>query len=326
MSSTFETDKRQLSLSVIVCTYNPDNYPNLKDTLDSLVQQSHKPTEIIVVVDGDQTLSDKISAAYASPKSVKTLTTKKGLSVTQARNVGIRAATGDILAFTDDDIVADKEWTAYLVKTYQETDAMAVGGKILPIWLSRKPERLPEELYWLVGVTHAGFAGEEITEVRDTFGPNMSFKKEVFEAVGYFNEGLGFAMHRTSYIQGEEPEFCLRMKNRLGKGVIYNPEAIVYHKVPPSKLKLSVLLKRSFYQGYSKALVQKLISSPDSLTTERAYLKELVLKYVPVRIKKIFSGVKPIAEIKKLAVLLLCVSAVGTGFIYENWKGNKSIL
>lgn len=321
MSSTFETGKKQLSLSVIVCTYNPENYPNLKETMDSLVQQSHKPTEIVVVVDGDQTLSDKISAAYTSQKSVKTLTTQKGLSITQARNVGIRAATGDILACTDDDVVADKEWTAHLVETYQQTDAISVGGKILPVWLSGKPDHLPEELYWLVGATHAGFAEEKITEVRDTFGPNMSFKREVFKTVGYFNEGLDWARHRNSYIQGEESEFCLRMKNRLGRGVIYNPEAIVYHKVPPSKLKLSVLLKRSFYQGYSKAVIQKLISLPDSLTTERAYLKELVLKYVPLRIERIFSGGKPIAEIKKLAVLLLCVLAVGTGFIIRKLEG-----
>jgi len=307
------------SVSVVVCTYNPGNYPNLKDAIDSLIQQSHKADEIIVVVDGEQTLGDKISSAYNRQQQVKVILTEKGLSATQARNVGIRAAVGDVIAFTDDDAVADKQWIACLLATYQSTDAQAVGGKILPIWLSAKPEQLPEELYWLVGVTHAGFAAEKVTEVRDAFGPNMSFKRQVFETVGYFNERLGFAGQRTSYIQGEEPEFGLRIKSKLGRGVIYDPEAIVYHKVPPSKLKLAVLVKRSFYQGYTKALIQKLIPSDESLDTEKSYFR-FALKAMLRRTKHTFSGPRRLIEAKQALVLLLCVAAVGFGFIYGNCK------
>jgi glycosyltransferase involved in cell wall biosynthesis len=301
-------DNRPLSLSVIICTYDPENYPNLKEALDSLLQQSHKVVEIIVVVDGEQVLAGQLSSVYSSHRNLRVIVTEKGLSITQARNVGIKAATGDIVAFTDDDVVVDKDWAAYLMDTYKKTDAYAVGGKILPIWLSGKPEHLPEELYWLVGVTHKGFAEEKVTEVRDAFGPNMSFKRQVFETVGGFNEKLGFARQKNSYVQGEEPELGLRMKNELGKGVIYNPKAIVYHKVPSSKLKLGVLVKRSFYQGYSKALINKIISSPDSLNTERSYLKNLFSKAMPGQMKK------------QTSVLLLCVLAVGFGFVYGRIK------
>ncbi len=301
-------DTRLLSLSVIICTYDPENYSNLKEALDSLLQQSYKVEELVVVVDGEQVLADQLSSVYSNHRNLRVIVTEKGLSITQARNVGVKAATGDIVAFTDDDVVVDKDWAAYLVDTYKNTGAYAVGGKIFPIWLSGKPERLPEELYWLVGVTHKGFAEEKITEVRDAFGPNMSFKKQVFEMVGYFNENLGFARQRNSYIQGEEPEFGLRIRQKLGKGVIYNPKAIVHHKVPASKLKLGVLVKRSFYQGYSKALVKKIISSPDSLITERTYLKNLFSKTIPGRTKK------------QTSVLLLCVLAVGFGFVYGHIK------
>jgi glycosyltransferase involved in cell wall biosynthesis len=307
------------SVSVIICTYNPGNYPNLKEAIDSLIQQSHKADEIIVVVDGERALGDKISSTYNRQQQVKVILTEKGLSATQARNVGIRAAVGDVIAFTDDDAVADKQWIACLLATYQSTDAPAVGGKILPIWLSAKPEHLPEELYWLVGVTHAGFAEEKVTEVRDAFGPNMSFKRQVFETVGYFNEGLGFAGQRTSYIQGEEPEFGLRIKSKLGRGVIYAPEAMVYHKVPPSKLKLAVLVKRSFYQGYTKALIKKLIPSDESLDTEKSYFR-FALKAMLGRTKHAFSGPRRLIEAKQVSVLLLCVAAVGIGFIYGSCK------
>jgi len=311
------------SVSVVVCTYNPNNYPDLKDAIDSLVQQSHKVDEIIVVVDGEQALGDKISSAYNRRQQVKVIITEKGLSATQARNVGIRAAAGDVIAFTDDDAVADKYWIAHLLATYQSTNAPAVGGKILPIWISGEPDHLPEELYWLVGVTHLGFAEETVTEVRDAFGPNMSFGRNVFEVVGYFNEELGFAGQRTSYVQGEEPEFGLRIKSELGRGVIYDPEAIVYHKVPPSKLKLGTLVRRSFYQGYTKALIKKLIPSNESLDTEKTYLK-VALKAMLRLAKNIFSGPKRFIEAKRFSVLLLCVGAVGFGFICGNCKLNVS--
>ncbi|UCH51627.1 MAG: glycosyltransferase [Chloroflexota bacterium] len=320
------------SVSVVICTYNPDNFLNLKDVIDSLIQQSHKVDEIIVVVDGEQMLGDKICSKYNRRKEVKVIVTREGMGVTRARNIGIRAATGDIIAFTDDDALTDKRWIARLLATYQITNAPAVGGKILPIWLSAEPEHLPEELYWLVGVTHAGFAEEKVTEVRDAFGPNMSFKRQVFEAVGYFNERLGFDAHRTSYIQGEEPEFGLRVKNKLGKGVIYDPEAIVYHKVSPSKLKLGNLIKRSFYQGYTKALIQKLFPLAEPLYTERLYLKFLILNSIPRRAKNIFSGPNRFNEAKQVSVLLLCVGAVGIGFIYGNCKlgvsarGNANVI
>ncbi|UCH51742.1 MAG: glycosyltransferase [Chloroflexota bacterium] len=320
------------SVSVVICTYNPANYLNLKDVIYSLIQQSHKVDEIIVVVDGEQTLGDKITLEYDCRKEMKVIVTQQGVGVTRARNIGIRAATGDVIAFTDDDALADKRWIARLLATYQSTNAPAVGGKILPIWLSAEPEHLPEELYWLVGVTHAGFAEEKITEVRDAFGPNMSFKRQVFEAVGYFNEKLGFNSHRTSYIQGEEPEFGLRVKNKLGRGVIYDPEAIVYHKVSPSKLKMGTLIKRSFYQGYTKALIQKLFPSTESLETEKSYLRGLALRAIPRRVKTIFSGPNRFSGAKQVSVLLLCVGAVGIGFIYGNCKlgvsarGNANVI
>jgi len=73
-----------------------------------------------------------------------------------------------------------------------------------------------------------------------------------------------------------------------------------------------MLLKRAFYQGYSKALLRKFSSSPEPITTEKSYLKSLLLKYIPQRIKKIYH----ISEVKKLSILLAVIVSVGLGFIY----------
>lgn len=281
-----------------------------------MLAQTHPEMEVIIAIDGNTELHEKVAAHYTGDKAVKTALLKENIGVSGARNAGISVAKGDVIAFIDDDAIAEKAWVENLLSTYSEYDALAVGGKILPLWLGAKPDYLPEELYWLVGVTHEGFAEDKVAEVRNTFGPNMSFKKEVFQKAGLFNQNLGFARKGLSYVQAEEPEFALRMRHKLGKGVIYNPKAIVYHKIPAKKMKVNVLIRRAFYQGYSKALLKKLNISADSVATERSYLKALLLKHIPGRLKRFYH----LTELEKLFMLAACITAVGLGFIYGQVK------
>ena len=302
-------------VSIIVCTHSLDNFQNLMDAIDSLLNQTHKEMELIVVVDGNHELYERIVKVYDAQEKLEVVATKDNIGLSGARNTGISAAQGDAIAFFDDDAVAEKSWVENLVNIYEELDAIAVGGKILPIWLTRRPDYLPEELDWLVGATYEGFSEEEVAEVRNTFGSNMSFKKEVFEKIGLFNERFGVARSRISCMQGEEAEFTVRMKNKLGKGIIYNPEAIVYHKIPPSRTKPRTLLRRAFYQGYSKALLKRVDLSSAVLATEGSYLMDLLFKYIPRRIKGFFSS-NSIREIKQLSFLAAIIVIVGLGFLY----------
>ncbi|MCK4964964.1 MAG: glycosyltransferase family 2 protein [Dehalococcoidia bacterium] len=302
-------------VSIVVCTHSLDNLQNLIDAVDSLLNQTHKEIEIIIVVDDNKGLYERIAKIYDTQGNVKIMLTEESLGAFGAGNVGVEAAQGDVIAFLDDDAVGEKRWIRNLVDIYEKSDAISVGGKILPIWLSEKPDYFPEELGWLVGITHEGFAEEKVTEVRNTFGPNMSFRREVFENIGLLNEKLGFAKGGTTYMQGAEPEFALRMKNKLGKGVIYNPEAVVYHKIPPSKTRPRILLRRAFYQGYSKALMKRRSPSPDTLATEESYLKDLLSKYIPRRVKAIFSS-NSVKEMKQLSFLAITIISVGLGFLY----------
>jgi len=298
-------------VSTIICAHSLDNYQNLAEAVTSLLVQTHPELEVIIAIDGNEEFYKKVVANYRSQDTVKAVLLRENTGVSAARNAGVKVARGDVIAFMDDDAVADRQWVENLLSTYREYDAVAVGGKILPLWLGEKPDHLPEELYWLVGVTHDGFAGEEVVEVRNTFGPNMSFKREVFEKVGGFSESLGFARKGASCVQAEEPELALRMKQTLGKGVVYNPHAIVYHKIPQSKLGVGILLRRAFYQGYSKALLGKLHVSADSMATEKSYLRALLLKYIPRRVKRIYR----VEELKKLSVLIASILSVGLGFV-----------
>jgi len=315
-------------VSIIICTYSLDNFQNLTDAVDSLLNQTHKEIEIIIVVDGNQELYKKVVKVYDNHEKIKVEMIRENIGLSGARNTGVNSAQGHAIAFFDDDAVADNRWVENLVNIYKEHDAIAVGGKILPLWFPKKPDYFPDELGWLVGMTHEGFAGDKVTEVRNTFGSNMSSKRQVFANIGLFNERYGASSRRTSniqggearkrasYIQGEEAEFSLRMKNKLKKGIIYNPEAIVYHKIPSSRVKPKILLRRAFYQGYSKALLRRLNPSSQALSTEQSYLMDLLFKYIPSRIKKVLSASNFIKELKQISFLAAAIISVGLGFSY----------
>lgn len=303
-------------VSVITCTYHTDNYQNLLDVVASLLNQTYHKLEIIIVIDGNEELYQRIAATYQNQCNIRVVASAQSVGVSGARDLGIKVAQGDILAFIDDDAVAEKEWIEGLVNTYQKHNAFAVGGKILPMWLSGKPDYLPEELFWLVGLTYEGYDKEGAIEVRNALGCNMSFKREVFERVGGFSQGFGFAMKGTSYVQGEEPELALRMKAKVGRGVIYNPELIVYHKVQERKTRLGALFRRAFYQGYSKALIKRVSPSSKPLATEQSYLNDLLFKYIPRRVKALFLGTGLVTKLKQFVVLFVAIIAVGLGFIY----------
>jgi GT2 family glycosyltransferase len=281
------------------------------EAINSLLTQNYENTEIIVVVDGNEELYTKIS----ENKNIdKIILNDKNLGLSESRNKGIKEAKGDVIAFFDDDAVADENWLEELVKMYEEKEAIAAGGELLPKWVTKKPKFLPEEYYWLVGATHKGFP-EKVTEVRNTFGSNLSFKADVLRELGGFRSEMG--VKGKGLLQGEETELCERMRNKFGKGVIYNPAAIVYHKVFPERLKMRFLLRRAFWQGYSKRMMKELGYSIDE---ESDFVKKLIFNSIPERLKPSLTN---LLQLVFLGVLTL---ATAWGYIFGSfWYGHSPL-
>ena len=300
------------SVSIILCTHRSERYEDFVEALDSLNAQSceNEKLEIVVVVDGNRELYERIlkrgiEEADKVKGKVKVILNEKNMGLSESRNKGMKEAKGDIIAFFDDDAVADEDWMRELVRLYEEKDAFAAGGKLLPKWVSKKPKFLPEEYYWLVGATHKGFP-EEVTEVRNTFGSNLSFKAEVLKALGGFRSEMG--VKGKGLLQGEETELCERMREKFGKGVVYNPDAIVYHKVFPERLRMRFLLRRAFWQGYSKRVMKEL---GYSISEEEEFVRDLVGS-ITERVKA-----KSLVAYGQLIFLLVFTSVVGLGYVFK---------
>lgn len=259
------------TISVIICTHQSVRYKDFVEAIDSLKPQSceNEKLEIVVVVDGNKKLHNRILKSGIAIGNVRVMLNEKNLGLSASRNRGIKEAKGDVIAFFDDDAVADEDWLDEIMRMYDDEGAIAVGGKLLPKWMTKKPNFLPEEFFWLVGATHKGFADEEgVTEVRNTFGSNLSFKVEVLKELNSFQSEMG--VKGKGQLQGEETELCERMRKKFGRGVIYNPNAVVYHKVFPERLKLHFLLRRAFWQGYSKRAMKE---AGHPLEEENTFLK-----------------------------------------------------
>lgn len=304
-----------MKVSVILCTYSTDMYPHFRETVESVRSQTFENTELVVVVDGNEALNHQVKKEFLDNDRTKLHQNEKNRGLLESRNTGAELATGDIVAFIDDDAIAADTWIEELVQTYESTKAIAVGGKMTPEWTAGKPAYLPEEFYFLVGVTHKGFP-EEQTEVRNTFGSNISFRRDVFLELGGFNTRIG-GREGDKNLQGGETEFCARMLTEYGQGVIYNPDAKVAHKIFEYRTKPKWLLDRAFWQGYSKRAMEIII--PESSNEECEFLKRLFTEFIPGRIVRLLKR-PSISRVVQLVMLIALTTAVGIGYLYGIMK------
>lgn len=300
-----------MQVSVVLCTYAESMFEDFREAADSVLAQSYEEVQLVVVVDGNDDVYDMVNEEYGDRSDVVGHCNDRNVGLLESRNTGAELADGDVVAFIDDDAVADGHWIEKLVESYEAHDAVAVGGKMTAEWVAGRPSFLPEEFFWLVGVTHRGFA-EGPGPVRNTFGSNISFDREVFLDLGGFDTEVG-GRKGDKNLQGGETELCARLRNEYGTSVWYNPDATVGHKVFEYRTDPVWLLDRAFWQGYSKRGMQQFVSG--SGDEEGEFLGDLMGEYVPNRLYRLFRDPSS-PKVQQLAMLMLLTGAVGCGYVY----------
>jgi hypothetical protein len=165
------------------------------------------------------------------------------------------------VAFLDDDAYATKRWLELLAQPFSDDDVAGVGGPAWPIWEGGRPSWFPPEFEWVVGCTDGGMAFGQ-NDVRNLWGVNMSFRRDLLLMIGGFRIG----------IYCDETELCIRLRQRWpGKRLVLLPEARVLHHVVKSRTTVRHFLTRCYYEGGSKALLSRLLGARDALSSERRY-------------------------------------------------------
>lgn len=245
-------------VSVIVCTYN--RAESLRDTLLALQRQvvtDGLDFEVVVVDNNsaDRTPLAVEQCAREGKRPIRYLF-EPVQGKTHALNLGIRESRGELLAFTDDDVVPEPGWVEALWNTAERFHADGVSGRILPLWAKRPPSWLEGQHTLLSSLALIDQGSEPIvgsvhTAYR-TYGANMAFRKRVCEEIGGFRTDLG--PHGAKLWRGDDTDFVIRAF-RAGKRIVYAPDAVVHHKVPVERMRLAYLRKWTFQAGRMQALV-----------------------------------------------------------------------
>jgi GT2 family glycosyltransferase len=258
----FSSDRPSPRITVVVCTYNGAR--TIRDCLEGLRKLEYPNFEVIVVNDG----SRDETAAIASEYDFRLINTEqRGLS--HARNTGLAAATGEIVAYLDDDAYPDPHWLSYLAITFQSTLHAGLGG---PNIAPPGDGPIAECVANAPGnPTHILLSDQEAEHIP---GCNMAFRKSCLEAIGGFDPQYRVA--------GDDVDVCWRLQQR-GWTLGFSPAAVVWHHRRNS---IRAFWRQQYGYGKAEALLERKwpekYNSAGHLTwTGRVYGKGLVPQLGP---------------------------------------------
>ncbi len=219
-------------VSVIVPVYNRAH--EIGACLASLLALDHPRIEIIAADDGST--DDTVSAVRRHGVNIAALSCNQGQSA--ARNAGVRAANGDIIAFTDSDCIADPGWISELIPFFEDPRIALVGGFVDACYTASALDRY-EAVKSPLNMGDKPVIGAGRESVLYVPACNMLVRKEAFDQVGGFDE--------TRRV-GEDVDLCWRLKKQ-GWRIMYVPRGVVRHK---HRNRFSEAFGRRFDYGVSE--------------------------------------------------------------------------
>jgi GT2 family glycosyltransferase len=255
------------TLTVVICAYTLERWDDIRAAVASLRTQTRPADQVVLVADHNDELLERAREAFPD---VLCLANEETRGLSGARNTGVRAATGDVVAFLDDDAAAEPDWVARMLEAYADPHVAGVGGHVVPAWQAPRPAWFPDEFLWVVGCSYRGLPTER-AEIRNPIGANMSFRRDVFTGVGGFDEAMGRLGKDAAGC--EETEFAIRARAAdPGARIVLEPDAACRHNVSPDRVTRAYFRRRCRAEGRSKALVSTLAGAEAALETERTYV------------------------------------------------------
>jgi glucosyl-dolichyl phosphate glucuronosyltransferase len=303
------------TISVIICTCTQDRWYHLLAAVDSVQQQTLRPIEVIVVVDHNKFLLEQVQKNIPG---ILVIENKELPGLSGARNSGIAAAQGELIAFLDDDAIAEENWLSWLSCCCADPLVLGVGGRVEPSWSVKRPGWLPEEFYWVIGCSYRGLP-EVRAIVRNPYGGCTCYRRDVFEVVGGFKNDIGHIGSRP--LGGEETELCIRAKHHWPqKFFLYEPQARIYHFVSKSRTSLHYFCSRCYAEGLSKAVISRYVGAKDTLTSEYSYTLRILPTAILRGLMDVFSHFDLTALLRAGVIIVgLAITIVGylTGSVLQ---------
>ncbi len=285
------------TISVIIPVYNCSR--TIAGCLDSLSVQDHSSYEVIVVDDGSTDGTYKICESYPD---VRVISVKNG-GPSKARNIGVKMAQGEIVAFTDGDCIADRQWLKELEKAFIHSEVAGAGGNQKSPHDETDFGKLVQVIFEALGiVTYYIQAANRMGETEHNPSCNSAYRKRALEEAGGFDETLW---------PGEDVDLDFKIRQR-GYKLIYNPEALVRHYRPGT------------YGGFAR-MMRRYGASAWHLFKRYGLFRTLHYEPILVAFGLAFMAAMIIWEPWTVAVLLLPWPVFFLWFFFKTREFRKSI-
>lgn len=297
-----------LTVQIVIPCFTEKRWGHTLEAIRSAYEQTYKST-VVVAVDHNQTLLARLNAEVSSEITVVANRFTKGAS--GARNTGALVGTADLIAFLDDDAVAEPTWIEQLVYGLtEESSAVGAGGTIVPAWETSCPKWYPKEFSWVIGAT-AAVSTNGPSVVRNVWSCNMIVKREFFVAAGAFRAGFGKVNEAA---EPEDTELCLRMASLTPDATwLFIPNAIVKHVVPAERATWWYFVSRCWAEGRGKAALASVADSGAmTLTDEMAFIGKVLPRGMYLNFRAVLGG--DVLGLGRAAAIVAGVLSAGMGF------------
>lgn len=288
-----------LSLSVVVCAYTLDRLEQLFAAIDSVHIQLGEGDEVIVVIDHNDELFERVTAK-ASP-SITVVQNDHARGLSGARNTGVDHSSAEIVVFIDDDAVCRPGSLEAVRSRFSNRNVHAVGGAVHPAWEGgRPPAWFPPEFGWVVGCDYAGLPSDG-TEIRNPIGAAMACRRESLVHIGGFATELG----RVGTLPAgcEETAMGIAIRQQVPEAIIVRDIGFaVDHFVPHGRQTRRYFVSRCLHEGRSKAVLARVAGTSASLSAEKAYVLRTLTRSIVSGVVRTTRGDR--TALSKLTMLL----------------------
>ncbi|MEP2531964.1 glycosyltransferase [Shimia sp.] len=305
------------TVSVVICAYSTERLEILRKAIQSVQSQIYQPLEIVVVIDHNPILLATLVTEFSDVNFVEN-EGSKGLS--DARNTGVGQAKGEVVAFLDDDAIAEQNWLSRLADAYADQTVAAVGGGITPEWPYARPFWFPEEFDWVIGCSYRGLP-TTAGPVRNLIGCNMSMRRSFLESAGGFRTDFGRVGNDGAGC--EETELFIRGHQACPDAKVwYDPEARVRHQIAQSRTRWNYFRSRCRAEGRAKANMTRFVGKSSGLSTEKSYVRKILPAGILRGIGDFFRG--DFAGLARSGVIIHGFAVTAGAYVVAAYRSNKT--
>lgn len=270
------------SVSVVICAYTEDRWSLLKKSVASVDAQTSPPIEIIVCIDHNEELLTKCKEYFVAGRPAEAIplivvANKYDGRLGSARNTAVEFASGDVVAFLDDDADAAADWLERLISLYDDERVGAAGGAPLPVYEVSRPRWFPHEFDWVFGCAYRGLP-QSRAPLAHLIGANMSARRSVLHEIGGF--------HSDDH---DDMDMCHRIAFSQRK-VLYEPLAIVHHFVPVTRTTWHYFWRRCYFVNQGKVEAFAVMGEAAHLGAELSFVARTLTTGVLAEIRQLIRG------------------------------------